>query len=123
MYYIKEHNEYRLNPQTLACAINLKVIQSEEMLANGGLQPSKCKSQIMGILVYLIIAANATQPTTTKVTSQASNLTHEQLTLCTIATNATQPTTIKVTGTKQKTQLQKVKIETTMLQKLVVLYM
>ena len=63
MYYIREHNEDQLNLQknaALACAIKGN---------------PKCKSQLMGILFCLMIAANATQPTTTKVTSQASNLT------------------------------------------------
>ena len=73
MYYIKEHNEDQLNPQqnaALACAIKGNPIR--ESASNGGLQPSKCKSQLIGILFCHM---NAIQLTTTKVTSQASNLT------------------------------------------------
>ena len=103
MYYIREDHEDQLNPQknsALACAIKSNPIRGSA--SNGGQQPSKCKSQLMGILFCYMIVTNAIQPTTTKVTSQVSNLTIGS-------------------GTKQKTQLQK--IGTTMLKTLVALYM
>ena len=74
MYYIREHNEDRLNLQknsALACAIKSNPIRGSA--SNGGLQPSKCKSQLMGILFYHMIVTNTIQPTNTKVTSQVSN--------------------------------------------------
>ena len=83
MYYIREHNEDRLNPQknaALACAIKGNPIRGSA--SNGGLQPSKCKSQLIGILFCHMIATNGTQATTTKVTSQASNLTIGSGTKC-----------------------------------------
>ena len=56
-------------------SVQIKGNPTRESTSNVDLQSSKSKSQLMDILLCHMIVTNTTQPTTTKVTSQASNLT------------------------------------------------